>query len=236
MSCTKKGYKSVFGNPQRTSFVYLDKLEQKYKRSFSVLVPDAVDGLHVLLFARRGHKVTCYETNKTYLEGGIVDGINCVGLKKRLLYESLLSNVIIKSENLYNNLIDKKFDFVYSYRSLHLEENKNIPMSRKIRKLQTAVKENGFIYIFYHLAEDEKDYKKYPKESYLRFGEMKAFFDKESWEVINIIERDKATEHVPHPFHNYEHKHKVGYIFAYKKSSRLKYRLNFNISIADYIS
>lgn len=62
MSCTKKGYKSIFGCPQRTCLVYIDKLEKIFKRKYEVLIPDALDGQHALSFARKGHLVSCYET------------------------------------------------------------------------------------------------------------------------------------------------------------------------------
>ena len=46
-----------------------------------------------------------------------------------------------------------------------------------MRKLLSSVKENGLIYIFYHLAENEHDYINYPKEQYFRRLEMREYFD-----------------------------------------------------------
>lgn len=104
-------------------------------------------------------------------------------------------------------------------------------MSRKVRKLLSAVKVNGYIYIFYHLAIDEDNYEKYSKEQYLRSGEMKKYFDIDNWEIITIIERENDMIHRPHPNNNEIHFHRVGYVFARKKNNRLKYRLNFKITI-----
>lgn len=231
MSCTKKGYKSIFGYPQRTCLVYIDKLEKIFNRKYEVLIPDALDGQHALSFARKGHIISCYETNDIYLDGGFTDGFNCIGLKKRINYENLDKNVNLEKKNFYEEKINNKYDFVYSYRSLHLKKNKEIPMSRKVRKLLSSVKINGYIYIFYHLATDESDYEKYPKEQYLRLGDMKKYFDIDNWEIINIIERENDMIHRPHPDNNKVHYHRVGYVFARKKNNRLKYRLNYEITI-----
>lgn len=95
MSCTKKGYKSIFGNPQRTSLVYIEKLEKIFQRKYEILVPDALDGQHTLPFARKRHLVSCYETNDIYLNGGFIDGFDCIGLKKRLNYENLDKMLIL---------------------------------------------------------------------------------------------------------------------------------------------
>ena len=76
------------------------------------------------------------------MNGGIIDGFNCVGLKKRLKYENLENNINLIKQNFYEEKVIKKYDFVYSYRSLHLNKNKQIPMYRKVRKLLSAVKVN----------------------------------------------------------------------------------------------
>lgn len=57
----KKGYGSAYGEPQRTCYWYINYLKKYFKRDFNVLVIDALDGLHVLPFARHGIHVDCYE-------------------------------------------------------------------------------------------------------------------------------------------------------------------------------
>ena len=39
-------------------------------------------------------------------------------------------------------------------------------MKSKIRKLMSNVREGGYLYIYYDLALDEKDYNKYPSNLY----------------------------------------------------------------------
>lgn len=223
----KKGYGSAFGAPQRTCYCYIKYLNEYYKRKFNVLVIDALDGIHVLPFARKNNLVDCYETNKTLLYGGVLDGFNIIGLKEKMNIFKLNNLIKIYEENFYEKKCDKKYDFVYVYRSLHLNRNKNIINERKIRKILSSVKENGYVYILYHLADNEKDYINFPKNQYFRKGEIARLFD-ERWDIIDNHERKDKTIHNRHPFNCTEHKHKVGYIFARKKSNRVKYKYHYN--------
>ena len=57
-------------------------------------------------------------------------------------------------------------------------------MDYKINKIKSNVALGGYIYIEYYLAIDEKDYKKYPSNQYLRYGEIEKYFPKEEWTIL----------------------------------------------------
>ena len=138
---------SVFGTAQRTNYEYMKLLNKKTNGNFKTLVVDDKDGLHLLPFANHGSKVVIYEPNEIYINGGIIENITITPITNRKYFK----------EN--ESKIEDKYDFVYCYRSLHENHNKKIPMKRKIRKLLSSVKDNGYIYIFYHMAKNEKDIK-----------------------------------------------------------------------------
>ena len=101
-------------------------------------------------------------------------------------------------------------------------------MKSKIRKLMSNVREGGYLYIYYDLALDEKDFKKYPSDLYFRKNEIIKYFDLEDWCIEYIYERDKKD------YCNYIYKkesRKVGYILAHKKRLRRKYKINYNIEV-----
>lgn len=224
----KKGYGSAFGEAQRTCYVYISNLEKEFKRKMSVLVVDCLDGLHVLPFARKGHYVDCYETNNILINGGKIDDFNIIGLNKRIHEISNIDLVKINESNFYENKIDKKYDFVYVYRSLHLARNKDIPMDKKIRRLLSSVNKDGYIYIFYHLAEKSDDYKNYPRNSYFRKSQISKYFNS-SWKIIDNHEREIDTIHKGHPFNKNKHYHKVGYLFAKKIKKDIDYNYHYKI-------
>ncbi len=97
-----------------------------------------------------------------------------------------------------------------------------------MRKLLSSIKENGFIYLFYHIAENEKDYINYPKEQYFRRDEMIKYFDA-SWEIISIRENYKTSHDNGHPNNEINHQHLVGHIFAKKKYKKRKYNYHYKI-------
>lgn len=113
--------------------------------------------------------------NKVFLEGGKIDNFTTNGF--------------------YNIVNDEELnDFVFYHESLHLNNNKDIPMKTKIRKLLSSVKNDGYIYISYYLAKDNEDNIKYPKEQYLRSFEMKQYFDSNNWDIIYSFE-GRTKEH-----------------------------------------
>ncbi len=144
--CNKKGTKGIFGVCPKTCYVYIQKLESEFNRKISVLIPDCAYGYTAMTFLRYGHNVNCYEKNGILLNGGNLDSFHTIGFGQKISNENLKNFVYINEDNYYEVKVEKKYDFVYSYRSLHLEQNKHIPLKRKVRKLLSAVKINGYIY------------------------------------------------------------------------------------------
>lgn len=189
---------SVFGQAQRISYEYMKLMNEKYNGSFNVLVVDDKDGLHSLSFLNHGAIVTMYEPNETYIKGGEIDGYTIYPITNRKYYNLYADKLKIKNTNFYQERIDNQYEFVFCYRSLHEKHNKDIPMKRKIRKLLSSVKENGYIYIFYHMAKNEKDISNFSKNQYLRKGEMQSYFDPKVWKIIYIRENNNNTIHEAH--------------------------------------
>lgn len=220
---------SVFGNAQRTSYEYMKLLNEKYNNNFKTLVVDDKDGLHSIPFANHGSKVVMYEPNEVYINGGIIDDINITPITNRKYFKENKSKIEIRNENFYESKVEDKYEFVYCYRSLHEKHNKKIPMKRKIRKLLSSVKDGGYIYIFYHIAKNEKDISNFPRNQYLRNGEMKTYFNPKLWDVITLIEDITPTNHKGHPNHQKDHTHIVGHVFARKKNNRLVHKSYYEI-------
>ena len=220
---------SVFGNAQRTSYEYMKLLNNKKNGNFKTLVIDDKDGLHMLPFANHGSKVVMYEPNGVYINGGIVDNINITPITNRKDYNKVKDKIEIRIKNFYETRVSEKYDFVYCYRSLHEKHNKKIPMKRKIRKLLSSVKNDGYIYIFYHMAKKESDISNFSRNQYLRKGEMQGYFDPKIWNIISIVENDHCTNHKGHPYHKKNQEHRVGHIFAKKKNTRLVHKYYYEI-------
>lgn len=228
--CNKKGSKGVFGICPKTCYGYMYKLESLFNRKLDILIPDSMDGYTAITFLRYGHHIDCYEKNNILLNGGIIDSFYTIGFKQKVLNEKLQDLVNLYKDNYYETKVEKQYDFVYSYRSLHLEQNKHIPLKKKIRKLLSSVKTGGYVYIFYYMANDTDDYMKYSLNQYFIPYEMKSYFDLNDWEIIYSIEGHKRI-HPSHPFNKKDHFHKIGTIFARKKNNRRKliYRYIYSI-------
>lgn len=55
--------KKNYGNCYRTSYQrYRYVLNSYYKRDYSIMIPNALDGQHILTTIRRGHDVDCYKS------------------------------------------------------------------------------------------------------------------------------------------------------------------------------
>lgn len=228
--CNKKGNKGVFGDAPKIAYTYNERLEKIFNRKYSVLIPDGLDGYIAKVFLRRGHSVDMYEENKLFLEGGKIDNFTTNGFYNIVNDEELNDFVKVIESNFYKQRINKQYDFVFCHESLHLNNNKDILMKTKIRKLLSSVKNDGYIYISYYLAKDNEDNITYPKEQYLRPFEMKQYFDTNNWDIIYSFE-GRTKEHGSHPGDNSKHSHIVGSIFVKRKNLRkkLNYRYTYNI-------
>ena len=230
---TIKGMKSVFGDSPKTAYIYARELERVLNRKYKVLLVDGVDGIGAMPFAREGQLIDCYEPDGRYFLGGMIEGFKFKGLKEKLDYENLKDNVSLINKNFYEERTSKKYDLVYVYRSIHKKNNSNLQMKKKMNRLLMSVKENGYIYILYYLAINEKDYINYPKNQYVRKNEIKNYFD-DNWEIINIREENILNPHKKHPFNNCNHSHKVGYLFAKKKSSKNDYKYIYHYKLNQF--
>lgn len=100
-----------------------------------------------------------------------------------------------------------------------------------MRKLLSSVEENGFIYIYYLLAERENVYINYPKNSYFRKVKMKNYFDN-PWEILNIKENNLPVLDVPHLYNDIKHNHLIGVVLVKKKYLKRVHKYYYKISIA----
>lgn len=225
----KNAVGSVYGQPQRISYEYMKNMKKYFKEEYKVLILDDKDGLHSIPFAYNGAKVVMYEPNEIFINGGFIDEIKITDISNRKHWEKASKNIEIRNSNFYEEKVEDKYNFVFCYRSLHEKHNKEIPMSRKMRKLLSSVKEGGYVYIFYHLAKNEKDISNFYRHQYLREGEMMSYFNQKNWDIIYIKENKKLTNHNSHPFHKKSHTHRVGHVFAKKKNNRLVHNYTYNI-------
>lgn len=219
----KKG--SIYGDANQQVYDYINFLRNEYKRKIDVLIVDANDGKNVIPFANKGFKVTCYEDNDILLNGGMYDGRETNGIKKRILDYKISENITLKELNYYEKKEVNKYDFIFVENSLNLEKNQNISMRKKVRKLMSNVREGGFLYICYYLCKEENKL----NNSYLNYGQMKTFFDLEDWEIIYIREKNINM------YYNNENRKEKGYIFARKKRNRRKHKNCFSIEICSRI-
>lgn len=181
---------SVYGEP---NFSILHKLDKfiNINKDTSILIVNAKDGIYTLPFAKKSKYIICYEENKDLLYGGIIDNFYSVGLVNRLKCNKLDSNVIIHNSNYYEEEQQEKYNFVYVSLSLNLEKNKHISIKDKVRKLKSSVKVDGCLYIYYELMIDNKE----KSNSYLKFNEMRTYFDLEDWQLLYIYERPDISPH-----------------------------------------
>lgn len=226
----KKGNKGVYNSTIRTLSIYEERLRKIFDGLFNVLIPDCMDGYSVMSLLRKGHIVDGYEDNEVFLNGGNIDGFITNGLLSKVKNENLESKFKLYQKNFYKCKIEKQYNFVYCYRSLHLDRNKDIKMATKIRKLQSSVKADGYIYLFYYMANDEKNYELYPSNSYFRSYEMKSYFNSDNWNILYSIE-NHIRQHGPHIYDKTLHYHKIGILFAQKKNTRkkLRYKYTYNL-------
>lgn len=220
-----KDISSVFGDTQRTSLEYAKLLAKEFK-NYSVLVVDDKDCHHSIMFAKKGaNNVTVYESDKRYIEDGTIGSYTLTRVENRKNYNIYKNKINIIIDNFYTSKFDYTYEFTYCFRSLHL--NSSIPMEKKMKKLMSSVKPGGYLY--YYKAINDKDYINYPKNKYIRNGEMLKYFNKDNWDILNIKEDDRFTEHLPHTGNEEKHYHKIGRVFAKKKNNRLTHKYHYNI-------
>ena len=70
-----------------------------------------MDGLHILRTARRDFKFDCYETQDEFINGGIIDNFNIIGLKEKLNYFNYNDKVNFCENNFLNRKLKKNMIF-----------------------------------------------------------------------------------------------------------------------------
>ena len=221
---------SIYGETPHKVYDYVNFINNKLNDNPKILVVDCKDGQVLRTFANKGYDVTGYEANEKYLNGGIFevafkDNDNIYQTKERTIIglNKVLANndnINLINENFYKTKIKDKYDFIYVYKSLHRSCNQDIKMDEKIKKLLSCVKDNGYIYFYYHMAKDENDFVNYPVESYLRENEISEYINN-SYSYIHLLERDTYRKDNPHYGRLYEHDHKVGYVLLQKKKRKI---------------
>lgn len=202
MKSLKEKTTSLFGScpdifrKRLAHWKYRDEID---KNNF--LIIDDKDGRLALCPLRYGKRVTIYESNAKYLDGGkfnipmmdvttneyVYKEKTCIGLRDRLNIEFLENLADIKNENFYSSDINDKYTCIAVSKSLDREENKNFTMEYKINKLKNLVKDGGYLYIEYYIALDNDEIR-YPKNQYLRYGEMEKYFDPTEWNILSLEE------------------------------------------------
>ncbi len=213
---------SIYGDASQQVYDYINFLKNEYKRILDILIVDANDGKNVIPFAKNGFNVTCYEDNNILLNGGLINNKKTAGLKKRIKDYNLESNVIVNESNYYKHKDVNKYDFIYIENSLNLEKNNGISMKNKVRQLMANVREGGYLYIYYNLSINLKK-----DNSLLDYGEMKKYFDLESWNILYICERNEIN----YCNNKSNDDKKIGYILAKKKKNRIVHKNYYSIEI-----
>lgn len=85
-------------------------------KNIKILIPNALDGLHILCTARRGFKLDCYETQDEFINGGTINNFNIIALKEKLnyfnyndkvnLYEKIFLNKKLKKNMIFYSVIN----------------------------------------------------------------------------------------------------------------------------------
>lgn len=224
------GNRSIYGEIPNATQNLVRKL-RKNNVNPKILVVDCKDGQILKCFAYAGYNVTGYETNAKYLDGGVFKIVhndkiierNICGLKNIL---KDYDNVTLVNENFYNTITKDKYDFIYVHKSLHRYCNSNITMKNKINKLLSSLNKNGYLYIYYHIREED-NLEKYPTNQYLNKGEILNYFNKE---VIHLAEGYNVFDKA-HYNRLYDHNHKIGYIVIQNKEKEIRESSNSDYEI-----
>lgn len=231
--------KSIWGNPPTRLYKLIELADKNLKDNFSACIVGCSDGKFLMPFARKKINVTGYDIDDIALYGGVktfpivlekvkyeysknfkskeyeLEDKKVLGVTERIKIEGIDKYVKIEKRDFYKNPPTEKFDVVFTSCSLHYTVNKNFSLEDKTKKLQQIVSLNGYLYIDYMMAIDEKDYENYPKEKFYRKGEIKKYFD-DNWEIVSYRENNKPSFEGAHVDCVKDHFHKFGYILAKK--------------------
>lgn len=239
---------SIFGNCPEIFKRRVNRWKNRNKYlDEEFLIIDDKDGHLGMYPLRCGFKTTVYESNYNLLFGGKMDvpinipetneyvyvNKNILGFEDRAKEELVYDNLNIINKNFYMLTNLTKYFFVACSKSLNRIENNKISMKDKIIKLRDSVKRDGYIFIEYYLAADEKDYEKYPLNSYLRKDEILEYFDIKEWTILlNDVQIQKDCIS---PFNKENNNVLIGYFEArYKPSPVAKVKSSKKIRLDHY--
>lgn len=231
--------KSIWGNPPTRLYKLLNLAKKEWGKNFTVCIVGCSDGKFLMPFARNEIKVTGYDIDEVALYGGNKDfpiikkkikyeynpefiskkydleNKRVLGVTERLKIEQIDEFADIKKRDFYRTENDEKFNVVFTSCSLHYSANQDFTLEEKTNKLQDIVLPNGYLYMDYMMAIDEKDYKTYPANKFYRKNEIKKYFDN-TWEIISFRENNFPTFEGAHVDCTRDHFHRFGYILARK--------------------
>lgn len=229
--------KSIWGNPPTRLYKLINLAKEKWGTNFSACIVGCSDGKFLMPFAREKIKVTGYDIDDIALYGGykdfpIVDkkvkydykldfisknykleNKRVYGIVERLEKENLTKYATIEKRDFYRNVPNKKYDVVFTSCSLHYSANKDFSLKDKTIKLQDIVNKNGYLYIDYMMAIDEKDEINFPREKFYRKNEIINYFDSD-WEIISFRENHSPSFEGAHVDCTKDHFHRFGYLLA----------------------
>lgn len=229
--------KSIWGNPPKRIYKLLNIAKDKWKENFTVCIVGCSDGKFLLPFARQKINITGYDIDDVALYGGkklfpIIEKKNIykysptfvsknykleerdvLGIMKRLEIEGLKQYANIEKRDFYKSPPDKQFNVVFTSCSLHYTNNKDFSLENKTEKLKNVTAVDGYLYIDYMMAIDEKDEQTYPFEKFYRKNEMLKYFD-ENWEIVSFKENNNPSFEGAHVDCTKDHFHRFGYLLA----------------------
>lgn len=232
--------KSIWGAPPKRLYKLIKLAEENLEPNFKSCIVGCSDGKFLMPFARKKHFITGYDIDDIALFGGekefpiiekkishkynkefVSSDFNLetkrvVGLCERIEIEKLNKYTNIKKCDFYKNVPNEQYDVVFTSCSLHYSVNKDFTLEEKTKMLQNITKNNGYLYIDYMMAIDEKDYVNYPKNKFYRKGEIAKYFGPE-WEILSYKENNNPSFEGAHVDCVKDHFHRFGYILAKKK-------------------
>lgn len=229
--------KSIWGNPPKRLYKLVKIVEDLEKADKSVCIVGCSDGKFLMPFVRKNIFTVGYDIDEIALYGGKklfpikkdnkkykytknfkskdfeLEEREVVGTVKRLEIEGLTEYADISICDFYRNTPNRKFDLVFTSCSLHYSKNAYCSLEEKVKKLQSIVNKDGYLYLDYMMAIDENDYVNYPVSKFFRKREILNYFD-DSFEIISIKENNNISFEAAHVDCVKDHFHRFGYVFA----------------------
>lgn len=221
---------SLFGN---IPYIFQKKVMKweyrKNQKNSKFLIIDDKDGHLGLCALRKNIPVVVYEPNKTFIDGGkhqvpinIPNTENFVfinkticGFKDRVCTELLECKYKVINKSYYDIIDDNKYDYVTACRSLNLDSNVMYTMEQKINKIKSNVKNGGYIYIEYYVANTDDEIM-YPSNKFLKYNEILKYFPDSEWEILT--NEVKVEKEIITPYNINKNDVVIGYLDVRKRT------------------